>query len=292
MSEILKNELEEKKPERNKFAITTRTGEILILDKNTVQKYVANGMEISDSEYNMFFQLCKVYQVNPFLKEAYLVKYSPTDPATIILDYKVLQQAVEDNKFFKGMKTGIILEDKNGNIIEREGSYLLSSEKLIAGWCEVKRSDREYPTKTYAMFEEFANRKKDGKLNQNWTGKPVFMITKVAKAHALREAFPNLFGSNVYTKEEEETFEKPNRDFINANVDEVEKEIKRVENTERKEKIVNVFESTEKNDVPTQNNSFDKFINEEEKIIDVELEPSDSDHENRDLYNGMFNTIL
>lgn len=35
----------------------------------------------------------------------------------------------------------------------------------------------------------YVNRKSDGKPNTNWENKPVTMITKVAKAQALREAF-------------------------------------------------------------------------------------------------------
>ena len=38
-------------------------------------------------------------------------------------------------------------------------------------------------------FDEYVQRKSDGKPNTNWENKPVTMITKVAKAQALREAF-------------------------------------------------------------------------------------------------------
>lgn len=191
-----------------RYEITTRSGEIIYLDKATCIKYVANGQNISDSEYNMFFQLCKNYQVNPFLKEAYLLKYG-NEPATIIVDYKVLQQNAEKNPQFKGMETGVLVYDtKNEKSIERAGAYILPNEKLIAGWCKVLRKDREIPTIAYAMFDEFAKTKKDGTLNSQWSGKPVFMIVKVAKAQALREAFPDMFGSNIYTEDERATFDE------------------------------------------------------------------------------------
>lgn len=216
--------MEQKETKTNKFEITTRTGEVLNLDKKTVEDYLANGQQISNSEFTMFFQLCKVHKVNPFLKEAYIVKYG-TNPATIILDYKVLQQCAEDHPSFVGMRTGVLVVDKNGNEKEREGSYVLPNETLIAGYAEVKRNDREYPTKVYSMFDEFKQYKdkKTGELNANWAGKPVFMITKVAKAQALREAFPNMFGSNVYTQEEESYIrqKQENDDYINVNIEEV-----------------------------------------------------------------------
>ena len=187
----------------SRFDITLRNNEVINLSKETCQKYLTNNQVISDSEFNMFFQLCKTHKVNPFLREAYIVKYG-SDPATIVLDYKVLQQVAEDHPSFVGLETGVLVVDKNGNEKERKGSYILPNETLIAGWCEVIRNDRKVPTKVYAMFDEFKQTKKDGTLNKNWGGKPVFMIVKVAKAQALREAFPNMFGSNVYSKEEAE----------------------------------------------------------------------------------------
>ena len=226
------------KTEKSKFEIETRSGERITLDKETVKNYLCNGQEITNSEFTMFFQLCKVNKVNPFLKEAYIVKYG-NQPATIVLDYKVLQQIADSNPNFKGLKTGVLVVDKDGNEKEREGSYKLPSETLIAGWCEVIRKDRECPTKVYAMFEEFKQTKKDGELNTNWAGKPCFMITKVAKAQALREAFPNAFGSNVYIQEEADMM-KENRDFINQDCQAVKKNVNK--EIEEAEVIDNYFD--------------------------------------------------
>lgn len=185
----------------SKFQIITRTGETITLTKEVVKKYLTDNQEITDSEFTMFFQLCKVNKVNPFLKEAYIIKYGGA-PATIVLDYKVLQQIAEENKAYKGMKHGVIVEKSDGTIEERHGEYKLSNERLIGGWCEVYRTDRSFPTRVTAMFEEFKGVKKSGELNSNWQSKPCFMICKVAKAQALREAFPNMVGSNVYISEE------------------------------------------------------------------------------------------
>ena len=53
------------------------------------------------------------------------------------------------------------------------------------------------------------------------------MITKVAKTQALREAFPNMFGSNVYIQEEVDMMSKnENKDFINTTVEEVNEKVK------------------------------------------------------------------
>lgn len=210
------------KQEKEKYAITTKSGEKIYLDLQTVQSYLCNGAPITNSEFTMFFQLCKQYKVNPFLKEAYIIKYG-NSPATIVLDYKVLQQIADSNPNYKGMATGVLVVDKDGNEKERTGGYVLPNETLVAGWCEVFRKDRDESTKVYAMFDEFKQTTKTGELNSNWKGKPTFMIIKVAKAQALREAFPNAFGSNLYSTDEiDVTEQNKNNDYIDVTVQDVE----------------------------------------------------------------------
>ena len=162
----------QKQTNNEKFNITTRSGEVISLSKKTVEDYLTNGQSITNSEFTMFFQMCKNYQVNPFLREAYIVKYG-NQPATIVLDYKVLQQTAENNPMYAGMKTGVLVVNGEGKEIVREGSYLLPNETLIAGWCEVARKDRSVNNRVYSMFDEFKQCKKDGELNSNWSGKPV-----------------------------------------------------------------------------------------------------------------------
>lgn len=237
---------------KEKFTITTRSGDKLFLDKPTVQKYLTNNVEITDSEFNNFFQLCKANKVNPFLKEAYIVKYG-SDPATIVIDYKVLQMSAELNPAFVGMKTGVIVMDKDGNAKEREGGFVLPNEILVAGWCEVSRNDRQTPTKCYAMLSEFRQVKKDGTPNKNWAGKPTFMIIKVAKAQALREAFPNMFGTNLYTEDEVATFDE--------------------KSNERKYQDTKQVQDVVENNVGTKEvkNPFKETKSVKEDVIDVEV---------------------
>lgn len=243
-------EIEAKRKE--KFTITTRSGDKLFLDKPTVQKYLTNNVEITDSEFNNFFQLCKANKVNPFLKEAYIVKYG-SDPATIVIDYKVLQMSAELNPAFVGMKTGVIVMDKDGNAKEREGGFVLPNETLVAGWCEISRNDRQTPTKCYAMLSEFRQVKKDGTPNKNWAGKPTFMIIKVAKAQALREAFPNMFGTNLYTEDEVATFDE--------------------KSNERKYQDTKQVQDVVENNVGTKEvkNPFKETKSVKEDVIDVEV---------------------
>jgi phage recombination protein Bet len=202
------------------YSIKTRTGEVLDLNPDVVNAYISPEVPLTPVEFNYFFSVCKTYELNPFLKDIYAIKFG-NQPATFIIDYKVMQQAADNNPMFDGLKVGVLYLDANGQPKEREGAYILPGEVLIGGWCDVFRKDRNHTNRTYALYDENVKTTKDGKPNTNWATKPVFMCVKVAKAQALREAFPNMFSNNTYT-----TDEMPERDedmIINQTVEEVNK---------------------------------------------------------------------
>ena len=181
------------------YSIQTRTGETLMLDPQTVESYVCK--DLTPTEFNYFFSVCKTYELNPFLKDIYAIKFG-NQPATFIIDYKVMQQAADLNPAFDGLKVGVVYLDKNGTPQERDGAYILPGETLVAGWCDVFRKDRTHANRTYALYSENVKTNSKGEINTNWANKPVFMCVKVAKAQALRETFPNMFSNNTYTADE------------------------------------------------------------------------------------------
>lgn len=202
MSNEIMNQKNQLAKEEQRFTYKTQTGEELKLTKATVQKFlVGDGVKISDPEFMMFFQLCKTERLNPFIGEAYLVKYSTNSSAQLVADYKVLQKRANNNPNFKGLQSGIVVLTEKGEIVKRNGQIKLPKDKLLGGWCDVYKKDTEVITQKTISYDEFVGKKKDGSVNSMWATKPNFMCEKVAKAHALREAFPNEI-SNLYTKEE------------------------------------------------------------------------------------------
>lgn len=177
---------------------TSSSGELIEFSKDSMNSYL--GLNLTTPEYQYFSAVCQSYKLNPFLKDIYAIKFG-SQPATFIIDYKILQQAADNDPDYDGLEKGVLFLDKNGIPTEREGDYLLPGEKLIGAWCIVHRKSRKYSPKTYAMFDENC-KYKDGKPSSNWATRPVFMIVKVAKAQALRESFPNAFSNNTYTPEE------------------------------------------------------------------------------------------
>ena len=154
-----------------------------------VQNYiVGSNSQITMSEFKMFTELCKVRKLNPFLKEAYCIKYG-NEAATIVVGKDVIVKRAVLNPQYNGKESGVIVADKDGNIKERQGCFVAPDEMLVGGWCKVYRKDHEHPEYMSVSIDECAKKKRDGTLNSNWTNQPATMIEKVAKVRAFREAF-------------------------------------------------------------------------------------------------------
>lgn len=178
-------------------------GEIVKLSPDTIRAYLVNGGgEVTNQEVMMFLSLCRFQHLNPFLKEAYLIKYG-SSPATIVTGKDVFTKRAKRNPGYAGKQAGIIVKDtETGDVIEREGTfYQPDAEKIIGGWAKVYIKGYERPEYAAVSFDEYAGKTKDGKLNSQWTTRPATMIRKVALVQALREAFPEDYAGMVSPEE-------------------------------------------------------------------------------------------
>ena len=178
-------------------------GEQIRLTPSIVQNYiVGTDAQITIPEFKFFASLCKARGLNPFLKEAYCIKYGK-DPAQIVVGKDAVLKRAIKNPNYDGMESGVIVQNKEtSEIIERKGTfYLRDSENIIGSWAKVYRKDWQHPTYCSVAFDEVAQKKNDGKLNFNWSGKGATMVEKVAKVRALRETFVEEVGG-MYASEE------------------------------------------------------------------------------------------
>lgn len=194
---------ETKKEERNELIVSYEVNnEEIILTPQIVQDYlVGKDAKITIPEFKLFAELCKARKLNPFLKEAYCIKYSNNLPATIVVGKDAVLKRAVLNPNYNGIKSGIIVSDENGNITERKGTFKLPNEKLVGGWAEVFRKDWENSVYCSVSLDESMQRKSNGQPNSNWEKQPATMIEKVAKVRALREAFVEDLGG-MYEAEE------------------------------------------------------------------------------------------
>ena len=170
------------------------------LSPNIIKRYLVSGGQISDQEAVAFLNLCKFAGLNPWLREAYCIKYG-NEPATMVTGKEAFLKRAEAHPAYDGAKAGVIVESEEGELIYREGAFVRKEEALVGGWAEVYRKDKAHSMREEVSFDEYAVRKKDGQLNQQWSKKPATMIRKVALVQALRESFPAYFGG-MYTSEE------------------------------------------------------------------------------------------
>lgn len=189
-------------PKKDAVAIFEANGMEVRLTPTIVKNYLVSGNKdkVTDQEVAMFINLCKYSGLNPWLKEAYCIKYG-NEPATMVTGKEAFLKRAEAQPDYDGMAAGIVVADQNGEIQYRSGSVKLPDEELIGGWAEVYRKNRTHSTRIEVSFDEYAARKSDGTLNSQWSKKPATMIRKVALVQALREAFPASLGA-MYAAEE------------------------------------------------------------------------------------------
>ncbi len=189
MDNEIKNQ--EKEPMATDFDVN---GQNIKLNAKTVKNFLVSGNgKITDQEAMMFISLCKYQHLNPFLNEAYLIKYGSSQ-AQIIVSKEAFMKRAEQNLHFKGMKAGCIVL-RNNEIVNTNGAFVLPTDQLVGGWAEVLRDDRDTPIHIEIGFKEFS------KGQSTWKSMPANMIRKTAIVNALREAFPNDLGA-MYTEED------------------------------------------------------------------------------------------
>lgn len=188
--------------QNNLAVVYEADGQQIKLTPKIVQDYiVGTSAQITMPEFKFFTELCKVRGLNPFLREAYCIKYSNKTPATIVVGKDAILKRAVLNPKYNGMKSGIIVTNENGEEKKRTGTFKLPTETLVGGWAEVFRKDWENSIEASVSLEETIQRKSDGEPNSNWTKQPATMIEKVAKVRALREAFVEDL-SGMYEAEE------------------------------------------------------------------------------------------
>ena len=197
------NTLAGRQQQTNPMVITFAAGEEQVkLSPQIVRNYLVSGSpeSVTEQEIVMFMNLCRFQHLNPFLREAYLIKYG-SQPATIVTGKAALEKRAARCRNFEGFEAGVVVVSRAGELEYRPGSLVLDGEELVGGWCDIHVTGFKVPVRAVVSLNEYVGRKKDGTVNAQWQGKPATMIRKVAKMQALREAFPEDF-QGMYSAEE------------------------------------------------------------------------------------------
>ena len=107
------------------------------LSADTVINYLAKGKtKLTEQEAVLFVQLCKYQQLNPFVGEAYAVKFN--DDFQMIVGYDTYKRRAEENPDYRGKSSGIVVK-RGSEYIKKRGCCVYPGESLIGGWCSVVR---------------------------------------------------------------------------------------------------------------------------------------------------------
>ena len=168
-------------------------GDAITITSDDVRMHICPQADAKEVAY--FMELCRAQRLNPFLNEAYLVKFQGR-PAQIMVAHKVLVKRAESHPQYDGMEHGVVVMRGGEVHNEQRGAYYPEAgETLLGGWAKVYRKDRRMPIYAERSIKSMT------KGQANWKTMPDVMIDKCAQAAALREAFPDELRA-MYVQEE------------------------------------------------------------------------------------------
>ena len=179
--------------QQTSIAFTDDVGANITVTADDVRNLICPDAD--QKEVSLFLQLCKSQRLNPFVKDAYLVKYG-SNPAQMITNYQVFNRRACRNDNYAGIENGVVVL-RNGEIVHKDGSavYKAAGETLLGGWAKVYFKDNRKPAYAEVALDDYSTGK------SNWAKMPGVMIEKCAKAAAWRLAFPDDF-QGMYVSEE------------------------------------------------------------------------------------------
>lgn len=144
----------------------------------------------SPAEAYVFNQWCAHVGLDPWKKQAYLVKYG-SDPAQHLTAINALLSRAYNHPKFQGLEAGVIVKTADKTTIDRVGEIYFpeDGEEIVGGWCKIHIKDYVCPMEARVDFRQRCQYK-DGKPMAKWKTSPGLMIRKCAVAAAIREAFP------------------------------------------------------------------------------------------------------
>lgn len=156
---------------------------------DTVRDTVAKGA--TDAELNMFLQVCKRFDLDPFAREVFFIKEKPSEPGRIQAGRDAFLAIANRHPAYEGMTSDVVYTGDTFRRTEQgvEHGYDFEKRKgtIVGAYALVYRSDRRFPSYSFARFSEYSPQSPPGW--SPWHKFPSAMILKVAETAALKKAF-------------------------------------------------------------------------------------------------------
>lgn len=141
----------------------------------------------SDRAIGLFLIQAKMWSLNPFKREIYLIQYSPSDPPSIVISFDSFLKRAERTNKLRGWRAWT------------EGEIKGKDFKAVI---EIWRADWDKPFVHEVFWDEYKGTKRDGTLTRFWAEKPRTMLKKVVISQGFRMCFPDELGGMPYSAEE------------------------------------------------------------------------------------------
>ena len=190
--------MSEVKKQSNVMEYNTDDGVKIKLTPEIIHKYITQSNPlITAEELMLFMMVCQSTKLNPFVRDAYLVKYDSNKPAQIVTGKDFFVKRANKNPHCRYYNAGIITVNKEtGKETYQTGTYYNDkSETLDGAWAITFRDDKTKPFKITVKYNEYSSGQ------STWKKMPATMIRKVALVQVLREAYPEDF-KGLYSAEE------------------------------------------------------------------------------------------
>ncbi|UCE67225.1 MAG: recombinase RecT, partial [Candidatus Zixiibacteriota bacterium] len=187
----------------------SRDGQMIKLSPAVIKKYLVSGNPdmVTPQELYLYMGICKSRGLNPFIRDCYLIKYTPKDPAAIVVSIDYYRKRARAQTDCQGWKAGITLIDTEGNIVRREGCLLLHDETLVGAWFEALPTGWSVPMKKEINLERYIKKTREGNVTRFWSkdNQPE-QVAKVVESQGLRATWPDEF-QGLYVDAERESME-------------------------------------------------------------------------------------
>ena len=116
------------------FVVYESRGQKVELTAQIVRDFLVTGKKelVSDQEIYYFLGICKARQLNPFVKDCYLIKYG-SEPAAIITAIDFYRSRARAAVDCTGWQKGVICLNKDTGELRYSNGLVLSNEELVGG---------------------------------------------------------------------------------------------------------------------------------------------------------------
>jgi len=253
----------------------------LKLTEETVLQYL--NQKATKNEIALFLNQCKMFELNPFKREIYLIKYDQGSPATFVVGFEAFLKRAERAGKLTGWKAWT-----DGTIKTKDFKACL----------EIHRKDWDKPFYHEVFWDEYAQYKQDKKtLTRFWEEKPRTMLKKVVISQGFRMCFPDELGGMPYTAEEMpvDTSTLPKGEVIDVEVipEEKPKEEPKAKKAKKTKEVEEEKEEEKMPNGPVENKEGEEqfWEDEEPEELAQESDPKSLTAQTRRFIDNAFNEL-